>query len=221
MLDPKLLRSEPEVVREALKKRNADAAPVDKFLAVDADWRKLTAQLDELKAKQNAASAEIAKLKKEKKDAAAILGQMKKISEEAKQMEKEQADFLLKLNEIVLTMPNVPHSSVPAGKSAADNPVIREWGSKPQFSFKPLPHDEIGKKLDILDFDRAAKLSGSRFVVYKGLGAALERALISFMLDLHTKEHGYTEVMTPVLVKPDALRGTGQLPKFEEELFKC
>jgi seryl-tRNA synthetase len=221
MLDTKLLRSEPEIVREALKKRNADVAAVDKFLAVDADWRKLTAQLDELKAKQNAASAEIAKLKKEKKDAAAILGQMKKIAEEAREKEKEQAGIELKLNEIVLTMPNVPHSSVPAGKSAADNQVLREWGTKPQFAFKPLPHDEIGKKLDILDFDRAAKLSGSRFVVYKGLGAALERALISFMLDLHTKEHGYTEVMTPVLVKPEALRGTGQLPKFEEELFKC
>jgi len=194
---------------------------VDKFLEVDAEWRKLTVKVDELKAKRNTASLRVAVLKKEKQDAAGLIAETRELSTKIKSLEEELAASEAQLSEITMTMPNVPHSSVKVGKNSADNREIRNWGRKPEFKFKPLSHDEIGKKLGILDFDRAAKLSGSRFVVYKGLGAALERALISFMLDLHTKEHGYSEVLTPVLVKPEALRGTGQLPKFEEDLFRC
>lgn len=221
MLDPKLIRSDPAAVRTGLKDRGADVSPVDKFLAVDADWRKLTAQIDEGKAQQNAASEQIAALKKNKQDASALLAEMKKLSARIKAIEEERAAVEGRLNEIVMLLPNIPQAAVPIGRDSGNNKEVRTWGEKRKLDFKPLPHDEIGKKLGILDFDRAAKISGSRFVVYKGLGAALERALISFMLDFHIKGHGYTEVLTPVMVKPEALRGTGQLPKFEEELFKC
>ncbi|MFA4843924.1 MAG: serine--tRNA ligase [Candidatus Margulisiibacteriota bacterium] len=221
MLDPKFVRTESTAVRQGLQNRGADTGAVDKFLEVDAEWRKLTVKVDELKAKRNSASDRVAVLKKEKQDAAGLIAETRELSTKIKSLEEELAASEAQLAEITMTMPNVPHSSVKVGKNSADNREIRSWGRKPEFKFKPLSHDEIGKKLGILDFDRAAKLSGSRFVVYKGLGAALERALISFMLDLHTKEHGYVEVLAPVLVKPEALRGTGQLPKFEEDLFRC
>jgi seryl-tRNA synthetase len=221
MLDPKIIRSNPDVVKAALKNRGADVPLVDNFLAIDAEWRKLTAQIDEAKAKQNAASEKIVELKKGRQDASQILSEMKKLSSQIKSLEEKQAGTEKRLNDIVLVIPNVPHSSAPTGRDSSSNREIRTWGDKRKFDFKPLPHDEVGKKLGWLDFDRAAKISGSRFVVYKGEGAALERALISFMLDLHVKEHGYTEVMTPVMVNPESMQGTGQLPKFEEELFKC
>ena len=204
-----------------LVNRGMDVAPVENFLAADEEWRRFTARIEELKGKKNAASAKIAELKKDKQDASGLLAEMKTLSDEIKNLEKEQANYERQLNEIVINLPNVPHRSVPVGKNSRQNKEVRVWGEKKKFDFKPLAHDELGKKLGILDFDRAAKISGSRFVVYKGLGAALERALISFMLDLHTKEHGYTEVLTPVMVKPESMMGTGQLPKFEEELFKC
>lgn len=221
MLDPKLIRNNPEAVKAALKNRQAEAAPVDQFLSSDADWRKLTLQIDELKAKQNAASDQIAALKKNKQDAGTLLSEMKGLSDKVKILEGEKAAIENKLNGIALVLPNIPNVSVKVGKNSAENKVIRSWGEKPKFDFKPQSHDEIGKKLGILDFDRAAKISGSRFAVYKGVGAALERALINFMLELHVKEHGYTEVLTPVMVKPESMLGTGQLPKFEEEMFKC
>jgi len=221
MLDPKLLRTKPDEVMAGLVNRGMDVAPVENFLAADEEWRRFTARIEELKGKKNAASAKIAELKKDKQDASGLLAEMKTLSDEIKNLEKEQANYERQLNEIVINLPNVPHRSVPVGKNSRQNKEVRVWGEKNKFDFKPLAHDELGKKLGILDFDRAAKISGSRFVVYKGLGAALERALISFMLDLHTKEHGYTEVLTPVMVKPESMMGTGQLPKFEEELFKC
>jgi seryl-tRNA synthetase len=221
MLDPKFIRSNPDVVMTGLSNRGAEIAPVENFLSVDEEWRKLTTRLDQLKARRNDASVKIAGLKQKKEDASVILSEMKGLSDEIKSLEDEQKNFEHQIEEIMLSIPNIPHVSVPNGKNCRDNLQVRMWGEKRKFDFTPLPHDELGKKLDILDFDRAAKISGSRFVVYKGLGAALERALISFMLDLHIKENGYTEVMTPAMVLPESMRGTGQLPKFEEELFRC
>ena len=221
MLDAKFIRSNPDVVMTGLTNRGADITPVENFLTLDEEWRKLTARSDELKGKRNAASAKVAELKKNKEDASRLIADTKALSDQIKGIEADQENLGRQIDEILLAMPNIPSSAVPVGKSCRQNREVRAWGEKKKFDFQPLSHDEIGKKLGILDFDRAAKISGSRFVVYKGQGAALERALISFMLDLHIKEHGYTEVMPPVLVKPESMRGTGQLPKFEEELFAC
>jgi seryl-tRNA synthetase len=204
-----------------LVNRGADIEPVENFLSLDEEWRKLTGMVDDLKARRNAASEKIVAMKKNKEDASGLLSDMKGLSDQGKRLEDEQANLERQISEIVLALPNIPHSSVPVGKSCRQNLEVRTWGEKKKYDFPLLSHDEIGRKLDILDFDRAGKISGSRFVVYKGLGAALERALISFMLDLHTKEHGYLEVMPPAMVNPESMRGTGQLPKFEEELFKC
>ncbi|MBU0672569.1 MAG: serine--tRNA ligase [Candidatus Margulisbacteria bacterium] len=221
MLDPKLIRNNPDAVKKGLKNRKADASLVDRFLAIDEEWRKLTVEVDELKAKRNKASDQIGVLKKGKKDVGGLMAEMKELSARIKELDEEQKKIEQRLNDISLEMPNLPHHAVPVGVDSRDNLEARAWGEKRNLSFKPKSHDEIGKNLGILDFEQAAKISGSRFVVYRGVGAALERALISFMLDLHTKEHGYTEVMTPVLVNTKSMLGTGQLPKFEEELFKC
>ncbi|MFA6431954.1 MAG: serine--tRNA ligase [Candidatus Margulisiibacteriota bacterium] len=221
MLDPKFIRANSEQVREGLQKRRADVSLLNKFISVDEDWRKLTFEIDGLKAKQNAESAQIAELKKKKQDASVLLAEMKNLSEKIKDLQNNQKELEEKLSAIALEIPNIPHATVPVGSDGSGNVEVRKWGVVPKPDFKPLPHDELGKRLNILDFDRAAKLSGSRFVVYKGNGAALERALISFMLDLHTKKHGYTEIMAPVLVKPESMQGTGQLPKFKEDLFHC
>jgi seryl-tRNA synthetase len=209
------------MVMAGLVNRGAEIAPVENFLTLDEEWRKLTGTIDELKARRNAASAKIVELKKNKQDASGLLADMKGLADQGKRLEDEQANLERQISEIVLALPNIPHASVPVGKSCRQNLEVRTWGARRKYDFKLLSHDEIGRKLDILDFDRAGKIAGSRFVVYKGLGAALERALISFMLDLHIKEHGYTEVMPPALVNPESMRGTGQLPKFAEELFKC
>jgi len=221
MLDPKLIRNNPEALKTGLKNRKAEASLIDHFLSIDEEWRKLTTQIDELNAKRNALSNKIAELKKNKQDAAQILAETKTLSEKIKLLEAEQKLIEDKLSAVALEIPNLPHMSAPIGIDTRDNLEIRSWGEKNKFDFEPLPHDEIGKKLGILDFEAAAKISGSRFVVYKGKGAALERALINFMLDLHVKENGYTEVITPVMVKPSSMQGTGQLPKFEEEMFRC
>jgi seryl-tRNA synthetase len=221
MIDAKFIRNNPDVVMVGLANRGAGIAPVENFLTLDEEWRKLTGRIDELKARRNAASAKIVEMKQNKQDASGLLADMKGLSDQAKHLADEQANLERQISEIVLALPNVPHASVPVGKTCRQNLEVRAWGEKKKYDFPPLSHDELGRKLDILDFDRAGKIAGSRFVIYKGLGAALERALISFMLDLHIKEHGYTEVMPPALVNPESLRGTGQLPKFEEELFKC
>jgi len=221
MLDPKLIRNNPEAVRTGLKNRKGDVLLAHSFLTADEEWRKLTVQIDELKAKRNSSSDQIAELKRNKQDASQLLSEMKQLSEKVKQLEGEQKIAEEKMNSIALQIPNLPHMSVPVGIDTRDNLEARVWGEKRNFDFKPLAHDEVGKRLGVLDFEAAAKISGSRFVVYRGMGAALERALINFMLDVHVKENGYTEVIPPVMVKPAAMLGTGQLPKFEEELFKC
>lgn len=221
MLDPKLLRNNPDAVRRALKNRKADATLVDRFLEIDEIWRKLTQQIDELKAERNRVSEQIGVMKKNKENTDQLIAEMKGQGERIKGVEEQLRQAEEKLNAIVLEMPNTPHLSVAVGGDSRDNVIVRSWGEKTKFEFKPKAHDEIGKALGILDFDRAGKISGSRFVVYKGLGAALERALISFMLDLHIKEHCYLEVIPPALVNSRSLVGTGQLPKFAEDLFKC
>ena len=221
MLDPKLIRNNPDAVKKGLKNRKADASLIDRFLAIDEEWRKLTVEVDELKAKRNKASEQIAVMKNKKQPADEIIAETKTLSSRIKELDEEQRKIEQRLNEIALEMPNTPQHSVPVGVDSRDNIEVRSWGQKKKLSFKPKSHDEIGKKLGILNFEQAAKISGSRFVVYRGLGAALERALISFFLDVHTKENGYTEIFAPVLVNPKSMLGTGQLPKFEEEMFKC
>jgi seryl-tRNA synthetase len=221
MLDPKLIRNNPEAVKKGLKNRKAEASLVDKFLAVDEEWRKLTTEIDELKAKRNKASDQIGEMKKKKIKADELIAEMKGFSSKIKELDEEQRKIEERLKEISFEIPNLPHMSAPIGIDSRDNLEVRVWGKKTKFDFKPLPHDEIGKKLGILNFEQAAKISGSRFVVYKEMGAALERALINFMLDLQIKENGYTEVLTPVMVRSSSMLGTGQLPKFEEEVFRC
>jgi seryl-tRNA synthetase len=211
------LRNNPEAVRKALKNRRADVSLADKFLAIDEEWRKLMVEADELKATRNKVSDKIAEMKKKKEDASGVIAEMKKLSDRIKELDERQAEIEKNLNAVSLEIPNTPHLSVPAGVDSRDNLEVRTWGKK---TGKAKPHDEIGKKLGILNFEQAAKVSGARFVVYCGLGAALERALINFMLDVQTKENGYTEVFPPVLVNPKSMLGTGQLPKFEEDLFK-
>ncbi len=221
MLDPKLIRSNPDSIKTALKKRGDDPSLVDKYLTLDEQWRAKQHEIDELRAKQNKVSDEIAKMKKEGKKADKVISDMKKLSDDI----KEQTESLKALEQEVisnaLVIPNIPHKSVPEGADSKSNIEIRKHGKSKTFDFKPKPHDEIGKNLGILDFESAARVSGSRFVTLVGLGSMLERALINFMLDIQTKENGYTEVMAPFLVSSDSMLGTGQLPKFEEDLFKC
>lgn len=208
MLDIKLLRTNPEKVKEALKLRKADSASLGKFAALDSEWRKLTSEIDELRAKRNKGSETQAQEGKE-------------LRKKIKELEEKQKGLEIQLSSILLEIPNIPHSSVPKGQSAEDNVEVRRFGNPPCFSFTPKPHFEIGEKLGILDFERATKISGSRFVVLKDLAAKLERALINFMLDTHTKEGGYIEIFPPIMVNTKSMQGTGQLPKFEEDLYHC
>lgn len=219
MLDLKFIRNNIEFLEEMLANRNSDLS-LDEFEQIDAERRNLLIEVENLKHNKNKVSGEIAKLKAEKKDASEIIAQMGEVSQKIKELEKTVSDLEEKLTYIQLTIPNVYHESVTRGKSDEDNIEIRRVGEIPKFSFEPKEHGEIGEKLGILDFERGAKLSGARFTVYKGAGARLERALINFMLDLHTTEHGYKEILPPFLVKRECMIGTGQLPKFEEDAFK-
>jgi seryl-tRNA synthetase len=193
-----------------------DLAP---FREIDTERRRLITSAEGLKAERNKASDEIAKLKKAGQDAAAILVRMKEVSEEIKRDDVRIAELDERLSQFLLTVPNIPHSSVPVGKGAADNVEVRRWGAPPKFDFAARPHWEIGEGAGILDFAAAIKMTGARFAVYKGLGARLERALANFFLDVHTREHGYTEILPPFLVNTAALTGVGQLPKFAEDMF--
>jgi len=178
-------------------------------------------RLEKLRAERNRASDEIAAAKKQKQDVAPErFAQLKQVSHDIKTLEEELKKFEAAQEALLMTIPNIPSDTTPVGASAEDNPVVRTWGEKPQFAFEPKQHFEIGEQLGILDFERAVKIAGARFSLYKGAGARLERALINFMLDLHTCEHGYTEVLPPLMVNRQSMTGTGQLPKFEEDLFK-
>lgn len=219
MLDIKVLRHDIERVKQALAKRNTSTKDIEGFAELDARRRELLQESESLKNRKNVVSQEVARRKKAGENADEIIAEMKQVGDRIKLLDEEIRDIETKLEQIILTIPNIPHESVPIGKSDEDNVEIRRWGEPRQFDWEPLAHWDIAKELDILDFERAGKVTGSRFVFYKGLGARLERALIQFMMDLHSDRHGYTEMLPPYMVNRASLTGTGQLPKFEEDVF--
>lgn len=220
MLDIKVIRENPERVKQAMHSRNMDLdAKIDELLAIDVERRQLTVQVDALKQKQNEASKQIPVLKKEGKDTSAIFAEMAEIKTEVKDLDKKQSDLETKQKSILLEIPNIPDESVPIGKDDTENVEVRRWGEPTQFDFEPKAHWDLGKDLDILDPETAAKVTGTRFHFYKDQGARLERSVINYYLNTHT-EHGYTEIFPPFLVNRASMTGTGQLPKFEEDAFK-
>ncbi|MGA2745426.1 MAG: serine--tRNA ligase [Candidatus Sulfotelmatobacter sp.] len=221
MLDLNFVRENLPLVEEKLRQRGMDPAAVLKnFREVDTQRRQAITEAESSKAQRNKASEEIAKLKKSGQDAAAAMAQTKDLREKIQTLEKTASDLDAQLRDILLGLPNLPHASVPVGHGADDNVEVRRWGTPPKFDFAPKPHWDLGAELGILDMERAVKLTGARFAVYWDLGAKLERALANFMLDLHTREHGYTEVLPPYLVNSESMYGTGQLPKFAADLFR-
>jgi len=220
MLDPKLIRENPDSIRQMLENRRA-SWPVDEALALDTRRRELLAEAESLKAMRNEGSRKVAALKKEDPEKARLMETLREAGARVKALDAELAKVEERFEELLLQLPNMPHPSVPVGVDENDNPEIRRWGTPPSFSFPPRPHWEIGEALGIMDFDRGAKLAQARFTVLRKAGALLERALINFMLDLHTREHGYEEVAPPFMVNSATMRGTGQLPKFAEELYRC
>jgi seryl-tRNA synthetase len=219
MLDIKFLRQNIELVRKKMAER-AQTLDFDRFLAQDAQRRDILMEVETLRSERNNVSKEIGDLKKKKADASVLIAKMADVSARIKELDDRLRVTEEDLNVFVLTVPNIQHDSVKVGSCSEDNPLVRSWGEKPAFSFEPKPHWEIGENLNILDFARGAKIAGARFTLYRGLGAALERALINFMLDLHIVDHGYTEVLTPFMANRESMTGTGQLPKFAEDLFK-
>ena len=218
MLDVKLLRENLDEVKERMATRGG-VIDWDEFVKVDRERRDALANIERLKEIKNRLSGEIGKLKRSGGDASALMHEGEEVSEAIRVSESPLADLEARFERLMLTLPNLPHPSVKVGKNETDNKEVRRWGDAPRFDFTPRNHWEIGEDLGILDFERAAKIAGARFTVYRGAGARLERALINFMLDLHTTENGYTEMLPPALVNRAALVGTGQLPKFEEDLF--
>jgi len=220
MLDIRLVRENTEKVADALRKRGEDPAILDNILKIENERRELLAVVEEQRQQRNTVSQEIGILKKDGKDASRVLAEAKKISDGITDNENKLRELEEEAKNELLVVPNIPDDSVPLGKDENDNQEIRVHGTKPEFSFEPKNHWEIGEDLDLLDFERAGKITGARFVINKGAGARLERSLMNFMLNLHTKEHGYTEILPPVIVNAESMTGTGQLPKFEEDLFK-
>ncbi|MBM7868438.1 serine--tRNA ligase [Heliobacterium gestii] len=217
MLDTKFVRANPEVVQEALQKRGATIS-LDDFLELDRRRRALVVDVENLKARRNAVSAEIARKKKAKEDAEDMIVEMRQVGDQIKGLDEELAQIELDMDNRMLFIPNIPHASVPVGTSEADNVEVRRWGSPNSFDFPIKAHWDLGEDLNILDFQRGAKISGARFTVYKGLGARIERAVINLMMDTHA-QRGYTEVLPPYLVNRQSMLGTGQLPKFAEDMF--
>ncbi len=223
MLDIKLIRENPEIVKQGILNKN-EKNRIDDILELDKKRREIISESEELKSKRNQVSAKIPQLKKAGEDVSQLLSEMKEVSDKITELDLQLKEIETELENILLFIPNLPHSSVPVGKSADENIEVRQWlpdGFSFEFEngFKPLDHIELGKKLNILDFERGAKISGSGFPVYKGKGATLERALINFMLDYHLEKHGYTEIFPPFLVNRDSMKGTGQLPKMEEDMY--
>jgi len=219
MLDLKFIRSNLDSVKEMLKSRGDDL-DISVFESLDKERRERLTILEELRYRRNRVSEEISVMKKRGEDASQIIAEMKKVSTEIKERETELTGIMDQVNNLIMIIPNIPHESVAIGEDEKDNPVIRKWGEIRKMDFEPLPHWEIGERLNILDFACASKLAGSRFALYRGAGALLERALINFMLDIHTKEHDYTEILPPFMVNSACMTGTGSLPKFKEDLFK-
>lgn len=219
MLEIKYVRQNLSEVYDALKKRE-DTADLDTFQTAEAARREILSEIEVLRHRRNVVSDEIAGFKKKGENADEIVAQMRDVSTRIKTLEKSLTESEEKVQEILIRLPNIPHPSVPVGKDEADNQLLRKVGNPRKFEFTPKPHWTIGEELHILDFERASKITGARFPLYFGAGARLERALINFMLDLHTAENGYTEVLPPFIVNRKSMTGTGQLPKFEEDLFK-
>ena len=221
MLDLNFVRDNLPRVEEMLRQRGADPTAVLKdFSEVDTQRRQAITEAETMKARRNKASEDISKLKKAGQDATAAIAETKDLREQIQTREKTAADLDARLRDILSGIPNMPHESVPVGHSAEENVEVRRWGSPPKFDFAPKPHWELGEQLGVLDLERAVKLTGARFAVYWDMGAKLERALANFMLDLHTREHGYTEVLPPYLVNSESMYGTGQLPKFAADSFR-
>ncbi len=218
MLAIRTIRENPDRVRKALADRGADV-DLDRLLELDARRREILQDLEALRGRRNQVSKDVGRIKREGGDPSALMAEMREVGSRIKALEAELREVEPGLDAILMQIPNIPHASVPVGRTEEDNKVVRTWGEPPDLGFEPLPHWEIGERLGILDFERAAKITGARFVVLLGLGSRLERALIQFMLDLHTAEHGYEEVWPPFMVNSRAMTGTGQLPKFEEDLF--
>jgi seryl-tRNA synthetase len=219
MIDPTFLRENLELVREKMKQRGVSVT-LDEFEQLDTGRRRLIVETEKLKHLRNVTNDEITALKKQRQDAGQKIAEMKDVSAKIKMLDEQLKEVDEKLRSIQLTIYNIPHATVPVGKDATANVEIRAVGDKPQFNFEPKAHWELGPRLGIIDFDRAAKIAGARFALYFGVGARLERALINFMLDVHTKEHHYLEVLPPFISNSASLQGTGQLPKFAEDLFK-
>ncbi len=220
MLDLKFVRNNLDAVKEALAKRNTEVDLVF-FSQLEEDRRKLLFEVEQHKFTRNKVSEEIAEMKRRGEDAEEKIAEMRKLSKEIKELDKDVSEKEQDLQDFLLNLPNIPHPTVPVGIGETQNQLVKTWDEPSQFDFLPKAHWDVGENLGILDFPRAGKISGARFALYWGLGAALERALISFMLDLHIKEHDYLEVLPPVLVNTEAMTATGQLPKFAEELYKC
>ena len=219
MLDAKYIREHIDEVRERLSRRGQNLS-LDQFILIDSERRKAIQEWEKLRALQKKVSDEVSKRKREGTDASELISEMKKVSQEVKDLDRVVEEKERALQEFLLVIPNLPHPSVPKGTDSSENEEVRRWGEIPKFDFEPKPHWDIGEELGILDFKSGAKIAGARFTLYWDLGAKLERALINFMLDLHTREHGYQEVLPPFMVNRTTMTGTGQLPKFEEELFK-
>jgi seryl-tRNA synthetase len=220
MLDLKFVRANFEEVKQKLSARGEDLSGLDQFEALDQRRRELIGETEALKSKRNEVSKQVAEFKREKKDADHLITEMREVGDKIKTIDDELRLVEEDLHGIMLTLPNLPHESVPIGETEDDNVPVRHWGEVPEFSFEAKAHWDIAADLNIVDFERGAKVTGSRFAFYKGLGARLERALINFMMDLHEDEHGYTEVLPPYMVNRQSMTGTGQLPKFEEDAFK-
>jgi len=218
MLDLGFVREHLDVIEQMARNRGI-TLDLDRFRAIDAERRQLITAAERLKAERNKASDEIAKRKRAGEDASALVAEMKRVSDEIKKDDLRIGELDENLREFMLTVPNIPHSSVPVGKGAAGNVEVRRWGQPPKFSFTPKPHWEVGERAGILDLAAAAKIAGTRFAVYRGAGARLERALANFFLDVHTREHGYTEILPPFIVNTASLVGVGQLPKFASDMF--
>ncbi len=219
MLDPKFVLENLESVQNRLAARGPRIS-FDDFVRVSREKKEVLKKAEDLRAVKNKASEEVSRLKRAGADASGLIAEMRTVGDEIAALEERLKGFDEELRTTLLNIPNIPHESVPAGKSAEDNREVRRWGSRPEFAFKPQAHWDVGEKLGLLDFERAAKITGSRFTVYFGAAARLERALIGFMLDLHTRERGFTEVLPPFIANADSLTGTGNLPKFKEDLFK-
>jgi seryl-tRNA synthetase len=221
MLELRFIRENLTLVKEKTELRGFKDSRIEEFEAIDTKRRELLGELESMRNRRKTVSSEIAVLKKEKRDAESLISDMREAGERIKDLEKQVAKVEEALNDIVMGIPNLCHDSVPVGIDDTENEEFKQWGEIPEFGFDPKPHWEIGEDLDILDFERAAKLSGARFALLKGFASRLERALINFMMDLHTQKHGYEEVLPPFLVNSASMTATGQLPKFEEDLFRA